>query len=388
MVAAGVVGVSVALGMIKMMSVGDDTRVIAGSATSVADVGTPPFPTVTLRAATTSRPPAPASTGQALPASPATTAATPPETNRDTQPPQTDGDGPTTTAASLTTVAMAPITTVAIAPNGQPAVLWDGGRYAIASADGLSVNSLTTVQLSSGTTHHAAVVLISDGLALIALPTPVSDAVSPLAPMPLVGDQLSVESSVGSRRATLEVSSDGAPSVRAEAPVTEGCAVRNAVGSLVGITNHSDGTSAQMISAARIDELVRSADSVGAWIGINGSSPDGSGATITDILPGSPADIAGMLKGDQLTAVDGVSVASVEHFAAMMRTFQGGQTVTVTLVRDGAPLTVSVSLIGRTERPVPPAATTTQPTSATQSPPQNEGEPSESTQPDETHSTE
>jgi hypothetical protein len=389
MATAGIVGVSVAFGMIKLMSVANGTQVTAGSATSVAEVGVPPLPTATFRASTTSFQPAPPSTVPATPVVSATSVAVPPPTDSATEPTDAERPDPSTTLATLVPLSLEPMTTVAVGPAGQPAVVWDGGSYAISTADGLTVDTLTTVRLDSGVTRNAAVVLISDGLALIALPTSVAEAVSPLATMPPAGEQVSVESPVGAARATLEVKSDGAANLLAESPVTEGCAVRNTAGALVGITTQGDGTSTSMVSAARLDELVRSADRIGAWIGIKSSTDEPTAVPVTDVMAGSPAELAGILKGDVVTAVDGVNVSSFEHFAAMMRTFDGGQTVSVELVRNGERLSLAVILASRNERPGPPtSSTTTQPASATQSPPQNEAEPSESTEPDEPHTTE
>ena len=84
------------------------------------------------------------------------------------------------------------------------------------------------------------------------------------------------------------------------------------------------------------------------------------GAIIADVTPGGPADQAGLqgatdlrvvgnrqipIGGDIITAIDGVEVTSLEDIIRYLETeTEVGQTVTLTVVRNGDPLTVDVTL--------------------------------------------
>lgn len=82
-----------------------------------------------------------------------------------------------------------------------------------------------------------------------------------------------------------------------------------------------------------------------AGIGVLLSTDNGQ-FDITKVLPGSPAASAGVKPGDQVTAVDGVSVAglSFDEFAAKIRGTSGTK-VTITVVRPGvaAPLQITMT---------------------------------------------
>jgi S1-C subfamily serine protease len=73
-----------------------------------------------------------------------------------------------------------------------------------------------------------------------------------------------------------------------------------------------------------------------------------SGALIQEVGAGSPAEKAGIKPGDVITAVDGKPIHTPEDLIALIRGHHPGDTVQVTLVRDGAQQNVSVAL---TERP-------------------------------------
>ena len=80
-----------------------------------------------------------------------------------------------------------------------------------------------------------------------------------------------------------------------------------------------------------------------------------SGAAVYSVLPRSPAAGAGLVGvsqsfrglflGDVITAINGIPVTDVESYHAIFDTLQPGQTVSVTLKRDGENHTVHVQLI-------------------------------------------
>ena len=82
------------------------------------------------------------------------------------------------------------------------------------------------------------------------------------------------------------------------------------------------------------------------FLGIQGDTPtDGStGARVTSIVDGSPADDSGLKAGDQIIAVNGKEVTSMVDLAAEIKLFRPGESVDILLLRDGIRLTVQVIL--------------------------------------------
>ena len=62
------------------------------------------------------------------------------------------------------------------------------------------------------------------------------------------------------------------------------------------------------------------------------------------VVPGGPADQAGIQPGDVITAIDGQPVADAEELIVAIRTHSPGDTVTLTIKRDGQESDVSVTL--------------------------------------------
>jgi putative serine protease PepD len=70
----------------------------------------------------------------------------------------------------------------------------------------------------------------------------------------------------------------------------------------------------------------------------------GSGALVTEVVPDSGADAAGIRVGDVVVAVDGVDITGQAGLVATIRDLEPGDEVTVRLVRDGDELTVTANL--------------------------------------------
>jgi S1-C subfamily serine protease len=76
------------------------------------------------------------------------------------------------------------------------------------------------------------------------------------------------------------------------------------------------------------------------------SAPVSSGALIAGVLPGTPAQSAGITTGDVITAVDGVNVTSKQSLTHAMRSHRPGQSVQVTWVdTSGQRHTANITLI-------------------------------------------
>ena len=77
-----------------------------------------------------------------------------------------------------------------------------------------------------------------------------------------------------------------------------------------------------------------------------GGIPKGDGAVLDEIIKSSPAEKAGLEKGDRITHVNGDRVAEGIALIVAIRTFQPGQTIEFTLVRGSKDMKVKVTLDG------------------------------------------
>jgi putative serine protease PepD len=83
-----------------------------------------------------------------------------------------------------------------------------------------------------------------------------------------------------------------------------------------------------------------------AFLGVTGSDPTGPnpGALVVEVRPGGPADDAGLLKGDRITAIDGKRMPGFPELASEIRKHKPGDTVTLTVVREQKTIRVKVKL--------------------------------------------
>ncbi|HEY3384262.1 MAG TPA: M20/M25/M40 family metallo-hydrolase [Vicinamibacterales bacterium] len=82
-----------------------------------------------------------------------------------------------------------------------------------------------------------------------------------------------------------------------------------------------------------------------------GTVPDfafeGPGVRVSGLVPGSPAEKAGLQVGDVVAAIDGRPIANLQAFSNALRTLGVGQTVRATVIRGGKELALSVTLAER-----------------------------------------
>ena len=62
----------------------------------------------------------------------------------------------------------------------------------------------------------------------------------------------------------------------------------------------------------------------------------GSGAQVTTVVSGSPADKAGLKAGDVITAIDGNAITTADDLTAQVGAHQPSDVVTVTVTRNGS----------------------------------------------------
>jgi hypothetical protein len=73
----------------------------------------------------------------------------------------------------------------------------------------------------------------------------------------------------------------------------------------------------------------------------------GPGAQVASVVPGSPAEKAGIQAGDVLIRIDEVEIADLRGFSGVLRTLEPGQTVVATVLRNGEELTTTVTVEAR-----------------------------------------
>ena len=78
-----------------------------------------------------------------------------------------------------------------------------------------------------------------------------------------------------------------------------------------------------------------------------GGEPDARGATITEVMPDTPAERAGLEKDDLITAVDDQPVNDGIALIVAIRTHRPGETVEMSVVRGGKEQVVEVELDGK-----------------------------------------
>jgi hypothetical protein len=73
----------------------------------------------------------------------------------------------------------------------------------------------------------------------------------------------------------------------------------------------------------------------------------GQGVQLGGVVPGSPAEQAGLREGDVLIRIDGREIAGLREFSELLKGLQPGQTVEATVSRDGKELSVPVTVVER-----------------------------------------
>ena len=148
-------------------------------------------------------------------------------------------------------------------------------------------------------------------------------------------------------------------------PGNSGGALVNAEGQVVGINtailspgggNDGIGFAIPIETARAIaDQLIENGEVQHAFLGITGQDVDtdvaelyglpvDSGAVIATVAAGTPAEEAGLQRGDIITAIDGDSVRSMQELAGRIQRYAPGDAVTLTVHRGSEELTLDVTL--------------------------------------------
>lgn len=94
------------------------------------------------------------------------------------------------------------------------------------------------------------------------------------------------------------------------------------------------------------DQILRTGEARYPVIGaeVQTGQRDGSGGEVSDVADGSPAEDAGLEAGDTITGIDGDRVTDGVGLIVAIRTHQPGETVEITVMRDGAEQQLSITL--------------------------------------------
>ncbi len=159
--------------------------------------------------------------------------------------------------------------------------------------------------------------------------------------------------------------------LQTDAPINRGSsggALLDGSGDLIGITTAlaasdvgAEGLGFAVpvgVVAEIVDDLIADGDVAHAYLGIRGedameSIADGAivpvGALITSLANDSAIGSAGASTGDVITGVDGAPIRTMTELVALMRTYRAGETISVTIDRDGDELQIEMVLDRRPE---------------------------------------
>jgi S1-C subfamily serine protease len=157
---------------------------------------------------------------------------------------------------------------------------------------------------------------------------------------------------------TLETAGGAVDAIQTDASINPGSSggpLADREGRVIGINVAKRGTGEDglglavpievAMDAAKYLEQGKSAPEM-AFLGVSGSDPTGPnpGALVVEVRPGGPADDAGLLKGDRITALDGRKMPGFPELAAAVRKHKPGDTVSLTVVRERKTIQVKVKL--------------------------------------------
>jgi putative serine protease PepD len=128
----------------------------------------------------------------------------------------------------------------------------------------------------------------------------------------------------------------------------------DASGNVIGVNAQIESNSndnAGVGFAIPIDAIKNVADTViaggkvqHAYLGVSiGDTPNDTGASISRVIAGSPADKAGLQAGDVVTAIGGKQISTADDLTALVATYKPGDKVTLTLQRGGSTKTVDIT---------------------------------------------
>jgi putative serine protease PepD len=92
------------------------------------------------------------------------------------------------------------------------------------------------------------------------------------------------------------------------------------------------------------DTLIAGGKVQHAYLGIRVDDASSSGAQITSVVSGSPAEKAGLKAGDVITAIDGNAIASADDLTAAVGAHKPSDSINVSVTRGGSTQKITVTL--------------------------------------------
>jgi putative serine protease PepD len=92
------------------------------------------------------------------------------------------------------------------------------------------------------------------------------------------------------------------------------------------------------------NELIAGEKVQHAYVGVELAGNSAGGAQISTVQTGTPASTAGLQSGDVVTAIDGKAITSTDDFIAAIDNYTPGQTIKLTVTRQGQTKQISVKL--------------------------------------------
>jgi membrane-associated protease RseP (regulator of RpoE activity) len=153
-------------------------------------------------------------------------------------------------------------------------------------------------------------------------------------------DGTSVSATLVAESNELLVLPDGPAELNDGAPLTD----QN--GAVVGLCSRSPDGRTRALDLSSVRELVKALP--GGWIGVSGRL-DRGGVEVVDVVPGSPAEAAGLRAGDVIALVDGEPVSELDRFSREIRRRSPGSTMVITALRGGETVEMDVIVGDRLE---------------------------------------
>jgi len=123
-----------------------------------------------------------------------------------------------------------------------------------------------------------------------------------------------------------------------------------AVGGVLVFRAIDTGSSASAAPGVQDEEQTQNQES--PWLGVHFVQA-ADGLTAASVIADSPADAAGLQRGDVITAVDGTAVETPQDFRDLLEAKAVGDTITLSITRDGQTQDVSVTLEAKPEALAP-----------------------------------
>ena len=254
-----------------------------------------------------------------------------------------------------------PVTSATIAQDpdtvaSQSSELVDSTPVAVGVGDSLvittarAVRGRTTITLmgSDGQPHDATVLMVDRdrGLAVLSADAVASTTSYGIGPEANPGDAVTVMGSTPTS-ANVSVNADGHLSLDTWGDSTpEGTPVVNADGLLVGICSHGSSGN-ELVSVASVGSMLAPVKPAppAPWLGVHVATNAAGTLGVDWVSPDGPSAAVGLVVGDIITAIDGVTVASVDDLKAAIATHAPADVITLTVTHtDQTSTDVAVTL--------------------------------------------